>query len=124
MAPKTSSPLGSAHSEGMRKRAQKSAAYKAALEKQKPFEEFARLVIGKRMQLGLTQQELAERMGTSHSVISRMESGQHRVSFATMTKVAKALDTRLVYGFEDEVAKKTTKKKVRRAPKRDLVVAA
>ncbi len=124
MAPKTSSPLGSAHSEGMRKRAQKSAAYKAALEKQKPFEEFARLVIGKRMQLGLTQQELAERMGTSHSVISRMESGQHRVSFATMAKVARALDTRLVYGFEDEVAEKKTTKKARRAPKRDLVVAA
>jgi hypothetical protein len=33
-------------------------------------EQFARLVIRKRMQLGLTQQELAKRMGTSHSVIS------------------------------------------------------
>lgn len=120
MARKTSSPLGSAHSEGMRKRAQKSAAYKAALEEQKPYEEFARLVIGKRMQLGLTQKELAERMGTSHAAISRMESGQHGVSFSTMRRVAKALNTRLVYGFEDEV----TEKKSRRAPKRDLVVSA
>lgn len=124
MARKTSSPLGSTHSEGMRKRAQKSAAYKAALEKQKPYEDFARLVIHKRMQLGLTQQQLAERMGTSHSVISRMESGQHRVSFTTMTKVAKALNTRLVYGFEDEVPGKKKAKKARRTSKRELVASA
>ena len=86
----------------MEKRARKSAAYRAALEEQKPYEHFARLVIRKRMQLGLTQEELAKRMGTSHSVISRLESGQHRFSFATMRKLAKALDTHLVYGFQDE----------------------
>jgi ribosome-binding protein aMBF1 (putative translation factor) len=103
----------------MEKRARKSAAYKAALEEQRPYEQFARLVIRKRMQLGLTQQELAKKMGTSHSVVSRLESGQHRFSFATMRKLARALDTHLVCGFQDEAPDSRS----RRTPKRELVVS-
>lgn len=120
MARKNHSPIGTSHAVGMEKRARKSAAYRAALEEQQPYEQFARLVIRKRMQLGLTQEELAKRMGTSHSVISRLESGQHRFSFATMRKLAKALDTHLVYGFQDEAPNS----KSRRTPKRELVVSA
>lgn len=60
----------------MEKRARESAAYKAALEEQQPHERLARLVIRKRMQLDLKQQELAERMGTSRSVVSQLEDGQ------------------------------------------------
>lgn len=103
----------------MKKRARKSAAYRAALEEQRPYEEFARLVIRKRMQLGLTQEQLAQRMGTTNSVISRLESGQHRYSFATMRKLARALDTHLVYGFQDEPPDETSGE----APQRELVVA-
>jgi transcriptional regulator with XRE-family HTH domain len=103
----------------MQKRARQSAAYRAALEEQRPFEEFARLVIHKRMALGLTQEELAQRMGTSHSVISRLESGQHSASLATMRKLAQALESHLVYGFQDEAPDEAS----RRTPKRDLVVS-
>lgn len=120
MARKNSLPIGEAHADGIKKRAGKSTAYKAALEEQQPYEQFARLVIRKRMQLGLTQEELAKRMGTSHSVISRLESGQHRFSFATMRKLAKALNTHLVYGFQDEAPDPQS----RRTPRRELVVAA
>jgi len=119
MARKNDSPIGATHAASMEKRAHKSAAYRAALEEQQPYEQFARLVIRKRMQLGLTQEELAKRMGTSHSVISRLESGQHRFSFATMRKLAKALDTHLVYGFQDEAPGP----KSRRTPRRELVVS-
>jgi ribosome-binding protein aMBF1 (putative translation factor) len=119
MARKNDSSIGATHVASMEKRARKSAAYRAALEEQQPYEHFARLVIRKRMQLGLTQEELAKRMGTSHSVISRLESGQHRFSFATMRKLAKALDTHLVYGFQDEVPDSGS----RRTPKRELVVS-
>jgi len=59
MARRNESPIGVAHSESMEKRARKSAAYRAALQEQQPYEQFARLVIRKRMKLGLTQQELA-----------------------------------------------------------------
>lgn len=120
MARKNGSPIGEAHAEGMERRARKSVAYRAALEEQQPYEQFARLVIRKRMQLGLTQEELAKRMGTSHSVISRVESGQHRFSFTTMRKLAKALNTHLVYGFQDEAPDPRS----RRTPKRELVVSA
>jgi len=120
MARKNHSPIGTPHAESMEKRARKSPAYRVAVEEQQPYEQFARLVIRKRMQLGLTQEELGKRMGTSHSVISRLESGQHRFSFATMRKLAKALDTHLVYGFQDD----PPEPKSRRTPKRDVVVAA
>jgi ribosome-binding protein aMBF1 (putative translation factor) len=120
MARKNQSPIGASHSDGMVKRARKSAAYKAALQEQLPYEQFARLVIGKRTELGLTQEQLAEKMGTSHSVISRLESGQHRFSFATMRKLAKALDTHLVYGFQDEAPDAGSG----RTPKRELVVSS
>lgn len=120
MASKCHSPIGVSHAEGMEKRARKSAACRVTLEEQRPYEQFARLVIRKRMQLGLTQEELAKRMGTSHSVISRLESGQHRFSFATMRKLAKALDTHLVYGFQDEAPDS----KSCRTPNRELAVSA
>ncbi len=119
MASKNHSPIGTSHAAGIKKRAAKSAAYRAALEELRPYEEFARLVIRKRMQLGLTQEQLAERMGTSHSVVSRVESGQHRFSFKTMQKLAKALDTQLVYGFQGEALVS----KSARAPKPELVSA-
>jgi ribosome-binding protein aMBF1 (putative translation factor) len=120
MAGKSTSPIGMSHSEWMAKKARESPAYRAALEGQAPFEEFARLVIGRRMKLGLTQEEIAKRMGTSHSVISRLESGQHSMSFKTMRKLAQALETHLVYGFQDQAPDSSSA----RAPKRDLVVAS
>jgi len=52
------------------------------------------------MALGLSQQELAERMGTSHSAISRIESGQHKTSVETLRRLADALGLRFVVGFE------------------------
>jgi transcriptional regulator with XRE-family HTH domain len=44
-------------------------------------------VIMRRAQLGLTQQELADRMGTTKSVISRIESGQHRTSTDSLPRL-------------------------------------
>ncbi len=56
-------------------------------------------MIMRRAQLRLTQQELAERMGTTKSVISRIESGQHRTSTDTLRRLAEALDGHAVIGF-------------------------
>jgi ribosome-binding protein aMBF1 (putative translation factor) len=74
--------------------------YGAARERLAPSEGIARFVILRRAELGLTQLQLAERMGTSHSAISRVESGQHRASVATLERLAQALEVRFVIGFE------------------------
>ena len=65
-------------------------------------EEFAlaRALIGARAQAGLTQEELAQRMGTTQSAIARMEGGKAKPSTTTLTKLAKATGTRLRVSFE------------------------
>jgi transcriptional regulator with XRE-family HTH domain len=74
--------------------------YRATQQRLAPYEGIARFVISRRGALGLTQEQLATRMGTSHSAISRIESGQHRTSVATLERLAQALDGRFVIGFE------------------------
>jgi ribosome-binding protein aMBF1 (putative translation factor) len=97
---KRSSPLGTTAVEASRRRAARSGSYRREQRRLAGFEELARLLIRHRAASGLSQKELAERVGTSHSAISRMESGRHRTSVATLQRVAEALDLRLVVGFE------------------------
>ena len=60
-------------------------------------EEFAlaNALIGARAQANLTQEELAERMGTSQSAIARLESGRTMPSTRTLRKLAEATGTKL-----------------------------
>jgi len=94
----THSPIGEPAG-GARRRA-RSAEYQRERARLDPFEAIARQVILRRGELGLTQKELAERIGTSHSAISRLESGQHRASIATLERVSEALGLRLVVSLE------------------------
>lgn len=96
-----SSPIGSTHREGMGRR-KRNPAYQKRLHELMPYERVARMVIFRRMAAGWTQQELADRMGTSHSVISRIEGGQHATSVQTLARLADAFETHLVVGFDDE----------------------
>lgn len=98
---RTLSPVGATHRDSMRRRA-RGAVYRQELERLRPLERVARFVIARRAQLGLTQEELAERMGTSHSAISRIESGQHRTNVDTLQRLAAALETELEIGFRHE----------------------
>ena len=104
-------PIGKTAAAAQRRR-QHDAAYRAAQDRLAPYEGIARLVVLRRAELGLTQDELARRMGTSHSAISRIESGQHRTSLATLERLAHALEVRFVMGFETGP---------RNAPVRELV---
>jgi transcriptional regulator with XRE-family HTH domain len=92
--------MGSTVKRGSARRARHSPAYRAEQRRLAHFEELARLVIKHRSALGLSQQELADRVGTSHSAISRIESGRHRTSVETLQRLAHALSLRLVLGFE------------------------
>jgi ribosome-binding protein aMBF1 (putative translation factor) len=59
-----------------------------------------RLPRAPRAALGISQEELARLVGTSHSAISRIESGRHKTSVETLQRLAHALGARLVLGFE------------------------
>ena len=93
------SPVGTTAVEAAARRADRSP-YRAERERLREFEDIARLVIRFRSKRGLTQQELARLVGTSHSAISRIESGRRKTSVETLRRIAKALDARLVVGFE------------------------
>lgn len=59
--------------------------------------EFAliRLLIKKRIEKGLTQAQLARKIGTKQSAISRLESGMYNPTLQLLSKLAKALDADL-----------------------------
>jgi len=65
-------------------------------------EEFAlaKAVIDARNRAGLTQVELASKMGTTQPVIARLEGGRVRPSMRTLERFAKATGSRLLIRFE------------------------
>ena len=65
-------------------------------------EEFvlASAVMDVRNRAGLTQQELARKMGTTQPVIARLESGRIRPSMRTLERLAEATGSRLLISFE------------------------
>jgi ribosome-binding protein aMBF1 (putative translation factor) len=96
------SPIGQGITEFMAEEEALDPEWAAERARNRHLREFAKLVLIRRTELGLNQEALAKRMGTSHSVISRLESGRHSFSVATMLRVARALDMKLVIGFEVE----------------------
>ncbi len=58
--------------------------------------DLARELIAARVRAGLTQAEVAERMGTTQSVVARLESGAQMPSVNTLLKFAKATRSRPV----------------------------
>ena len=60
----------------------------------------ASAMIDARNRAGLTQQELARRMGTTQPVVARLESGRVRPSMRTLERLAKATGSRLLIRFE------------------------
>ncbi len=80
------SPVGSAHADAVRvwESDPEYAAEQARLELAN---RIAFMTATRRTQLGLTQKELARRIGSSHTAISRLESGIHLVSLDTLMRV-------------------------------------
>jgi len=60
----------------------------------------AKQVIHLRTRLGITQGELAKRVGTSYSQISRIESVRHEISHKTFRNVYRALGATPLVGYE------------------------
>ncbi len=58
--------------------------------------EIASELIAARLRAGLSQQQLAQRMGVSQSAVARVESGRHWPSRMTLRRYAKATGSRPV----------------------------
>jgi ribosome-binding protein aMBF1 (putative translation factor) len=58
---------------------------------------------------GLSQSQLAERMGTQQSVIARLEAGGITPTLPTLKRIADALGTKLTVGFEEPRTRREAK---------------
>jgi ribosome-binding protein aMBF1 (putative translation factor) len=84
----------------LHKKWMKSKDYRKAYDALAPEFALARAVIDARVAAGLTQEQLAQRMDTTQSVIARLESGRTRPSTQTLERLAVATGTRLKISFE------------------------
>ncbi|MDA8267656.1 MAG: helix-turn-helix transcriptional regulator [Actinomycetota bacterium] len=94
------SAVGRSAADASRRRAERSAAYRAEQARLAPYEDVARMIIRLRMDHDLTQEALAQRVGTSKAAISRLESGRHAPTAETLRKIAGAFGGHLVIGLE------------------------
>lgn len=76
--------------------------YDEAFESHRLEFELARQLIQRRLKSGLSQQELASRMGTSQSSIARMESGTALPSLRTLQRFAEATESVLKISFKSQ----------------------
>lgn len=54
----------------------------------------------RRYELGLTQQQVADRARTSHTYISKLERGDHLPKLEVLQRIFSVLDEELLIGFE------------------------
>jgi DNA-binding XRE family transcriptional regulator len=100
------SPIGRTAAEAAHERAERSEEYRAAREEYARIDELRAIdpiaahLRERRYELGLTRQEVAEAVGTSHAAISRLESGTHTPSLASLQRLAAVLDEELLVCFE------------------------
>lgn len=97
----TTSPLGQDARQAAARRRASDPKYADLEKKHEVALAIADLVILHRTRTGLTQEDLATRMGTSVSAISRLESGFHVPSIDTLRKLAGALGGRVKIDIVD-----------------------
>jgi transcriptional regulator with XRE-family HTH domain len=84
----------------MHKKWMKEPKYKKAYEALEEEFVLASAVTDVRSRAGLTQAELARKMGTTQPVVARLESGRTRPSMRTLERLAEATGSRLLISFE------------------------
>jgi DNA-binding XRE family transcriptional regulator len=106
MNDRTPSPVGQSAQRAAASRARRSRAYRNArdeyalireLRKTNPIAAHLR---ERRFELELTQEEVADAAGTSHTAISRLENGTHMPQLGTLRRIAAVLDEELLLCFQ------------------------
>lgn len=95
----------------MHKRWMKEPKYRKAYRALEDEFSIARAVIAARKGAGLTQAELAQKMGTSQPAVTRMESGRVQPSLRTLQRLARATGSRLMIKFEPQSAEVAVEKR-------------
>src|SRR3989344_5727286 len=72
---------------------------KAEYDRQQPEFAVIQAILDARVKKGVTQKELADKIGTKQSVISRLESGRANPSVAFLKKLAEGLNSHLEIRF-------------------------
>lgn len=67
--------------------------------RKKPFYDLTLEITKRRNELGLSQNELAERMGAHQSAISRIQSAERNPRLGTIIEIAEALDATVEIKF-------------------------
>lgn len=121
------SPKGTPAAEAARDRAGRSEEYReargeyAAIRELRKKNWIAAHIRERRYELDLTQQEVAERAGTSHSFISKLEGGEHIPTIPVLKRILAVLDEELLIGIERQVPDEEPEREV--APVPELVTA-
>jgi ribosome-binding protein aMBF1 (putative translation factor) len=104
------SPQGTSATEGARRRAASSESYRegraeyAAIRELRKRNWIAAHIRERRYELDLTQQDVAERAGTSHSFVSKLEAGDHIPTIPVLKRILAVLDEELLIGIERQDA--------------------
>lgn len=104
--PSTQSPIGQPDGRASASRARRSRAYRNARDEYARIRELrqtdpiAAHLRERRFELGLTQEQVAEAAGTSHTAISRLENGTHLPQLTTLRRIAAVLDEELLLCFQ------------------------
>lgn len=77
--------------------------------------QLASSLIERRLAKGMSQRQLANKIGTKQPVISRLESGESKPTLSLLKRVAEALDARVVVTLEEKEQHRAPKTAKRRA---------
>lgn len=116
------SPQGKTATQAARGRARRSREYREAQEEYAAIRELrkknwiAAHIRERRYELDLTQQEVARRAGTSHSFISKLETGDHIPTIPVLNRILAVLDEKLLIGFERTTPGEEAEREVAPAP--------
>lgn len=103
------SPVGQRAQQSSASRARRSRAYRDAREEYARIRELRKTnpiaahLRERRLELGLTQEQVAAAAETSHTSISRLENGTHMPQLTTLRRIATVLDEELLLCFQRSV---------------------
>jgi ribosome-binding protein aMBF1 (putative translation factor) len=115
-------PKGAAAADAARRRAGRSDSYREARDEYAAIRELrernwiAAHIRERRYELDLTQKEVAEQAGTSHSFISKLEAGDHIPTIPVLQRILAVLDEELLIGVERRLPDEEPEREVAPVP--------